>query len=219
LRASRPAPTPSEKKPSDAGHPLAMRCPLAVMLFVALTVAGLAADLASKHYVFESFLGDPALPRRVAGIQQAVQDWQSPREVLQQLHLSRQVLPGVRFTITTNPGVVFGLPMPRWAVLATTAVTLALVTFFFATSPPGAHFIHVAMACILSGAVGNLHDRLYSEVALPGLEPIRCQVRDFIDCSQLHYNSVFNVADILLVIGAVIIVIHWLTGVVKSPSR
>ncbi len=193
-----------------------MRCPLAVTLFVALTVAGLAADLASKHYVFESFLSDPALPRRVERIQQAVQDRMVAREVLQQLHLSRQVLPGMRFTITTNPGVVFGLPMPRWAVLATTAVTLVLVTIFFATSPPGAHFIHVAMACILSGAVGNLYDRLYSEVTLPGLEPIRCQVRDFIDCSQLHYNSVFNVADSLLVVGAAIIVLHWLAGVVKK---
>jgi signal peptidase II len=180
----------------------------------------LVADLASKHYVFASMLRDPHLPRRIRQVQLASDQTLTSGQVLRQLHLSRQVLPGVRFTIATNPGVVFGLPMPRWAVLATTAITIALVTFFFAGSHPNAWFTHTAMACILSGAMGNLYDRMFSEVALPGMEPIRRQVRDFIDCSQLHYYSVFNLADALLVIGAAMLVLHWLAGraVKRKPA-
>jgi len=202
----------------DEPHP-AVRRPQAVSVFLIVVLGGLIADLASKHFVFASMLRDPHLPQRIRQVQSGNGQPLTSRQVLQQLHLSRQVAPGVRFTITTNPGVVFGLPMPRWAILATTAITIVLVTFFFATSRPRAWFVHIAMSCILSGALGNLYDRMFSEVTLPGLEPIRRQVRDFIDCSQLHYNSVFNVADALLVIGAAMLVLHWLAGAAIRKTR
>lgn len=210
--ASCNAPSASPQRSVDGKPPLALQRPQAVALFLLIVIGGLIADLASKHYVFASFLNDPQLPRRIAVLELSSDTSPTAREAIQRLHLSRQVLPGMRFTITTNPGVVFGLPMPRWAVLVATGLTVLLVTSFFAGSHPRAWFVHVAMACILAGALGNLYDRMFSEVALPGLEPIRRQVRDFIDCSQIHYNSVFNVADALLVVGAAMLVIHWLGG-------
>ena len=70
--------------------------------------------------------------------------------------------------------------------------------------------MHVALALILGGAIGNLYDRLFSSVALPGLAPIRRHVRDFIDCSDLHYDYIFNLADAWLVIGVVMVFLQWL---------
>ena len=41
------------------------------------------------------------------------------------------------------------------------------------------------------------------------MDPILRNVRDFIDCSDLGYPWVFNVADVLLVIGVAILGLHW----------
>ena len=180
--------------------------------FVLLAGGGLAADLLTKHHVFASFLDTPDLTARVEEIRTVFQAeiGRAPEapEVLPPFQ--RTVAPGLRFTLSLNPGVVFGLPMPRWAVAIATVLTMGLVTVFFATAGARDRFVHVAMAFVLAGAVGNLYDRLASVVALPGLEPIRYHVRDFIDCSHLHYPWVFNVADILLVVGVALLMLHWI---------
>jgi signal peptidase II len=139
----------------------------------------------------------------------------APGDFLRMLRVQRQVVDGVNLTVSTNPGVVFGLPMPRWAVAIATFLTIGLVGYFFATSPAGAAGVHTALAMVLAGAIGNLFDRLFSVVALPALaEPIRGQVRDFIDLSEikvfgLGYPYIFNVADVLLVIGVGMLMVHW----------
>lgn len=193
-------------------HRRAFRSPLAVAAFLALTAAGLAADLVSKHAVFASFLDRPDLPERVAQIREVfAAEFNRPAVAREVLHcFQRPVCPGVHFTLSVNPGVVFGLPMPRPAVAAATVLTVVLVLFFFASSDAGAWWVHAALAFVLAGAAGNLYDRLFSRVALPDLEPILYHVRDFIDCSDLYYPWIFNVADILLVAGVAMLVVHWL---------
>lgn len=175
--------------------------------------AMLAADLVSKHVVFASLLDRPDLAERVERVRQRVHRPLDPRHVLRAASLHRDTpIPGVKLTLSTNPGVVFGLPMPRWLVAAATVATTGLVLLFFASSSPGAWGGHVALGLVLAGAVGNLYDRLFSCVKLPDVEPICYQVRDFIDASQLGYPYIFNVADILLVIGVALLIIHWALG-------
>ena len=79
--------------------------------------------------------------------------------------------------------------------------------------------MHAALAFILAGALGNLYDRLFGAVSIPGFEPIRYQVRDFIDCSELYYRWVFNVADMLLVIGVAMLIGQRLVAVLRSRRR
>jgi signal peptidase II len=195
---------------------------LAILTFLIIAAAGVAFDLLSKHYVFASFLDNPLLPQRVSDLRRMNPGIPSA-EIL--AHQQRQVIPGVmRFTLSTNPGVVFSLPMKRWAVIAATTATVILVLIFFLTSPSSAHLVHAAMAFILAGALGNLYDRLFTQVAIPGSETIRYQVRDFIDCSQIHYAYIFNVADILLVAGVALLMLQWLrdgkkTKALKSPAE
>lgn len=179
-------------------------------LFVVIMLAGVAGDLLSKHYVFAALLSDPSLPQRINGLRTRQDQPTPPQQILAELHLYRQIAPGLRFTLSTNPGVVFGTPMSWPLVSVATILTLVVVSVFFAVSPPRAHWTHTALALIAAGALGNLYDRLLAQVTLAGMEPIRHQVRDFIDCSQIGYKWIFNVADVYLVVGVAMLVLHWL---------
>lgn len=202
--ASACSPTSRHSSPASKSFP-------AVALFLAIVLAGLAGDLLSKHHVFSDLMSDPALPQQVEGMRMHYGRLPLPPErALAELRLHRQVFPGVRFTLSTNPGVVFGTPMPWIVVAAVTLIGVVAMAIYFAMSPAAARWTHVALALVIAGALGNLYDRLFAQVALPGMEPIRHQVRDFLDCSQIGYKWIFNVADAYVVAGVAMMVLHWL---------
>lgn len=212
-------PPPTKEAPSGAApvEP-AWRSPVAVSAFVVVAGLALAADLLSKHYAFASLLNDPHLAETVREERRRFPSTVTNRDMLGKLGYRGWLMPGVRISLSTNPGVVFGLPMPRWAVACATVLTIALVAYFFASADRRAWPLHLAMALILAGALGNLYDRMFSEVALPGFDPIRYEVRDFIDCSQIplpfgfRYVWVFNVADAWLVTGVALLLVYWVVS-------
>jgi len=228
-----PTANPQDRRGSTeaptAPHRRAFRNPIAVIVFLLIAVAGLSGDLVSKDHVFDSLLADADIPAKAAAAQQQLRlqfrreiklglrpaDQAEPttRDVLHAIPVrSKGQVAGVRLTLSTNPGVVFGLPMPRPAVAVVTVITIGLVIFFFASADARAYWTHISMAFILSGAAGNLFDRVTSEVAIAGLAiaPIRYHVRDFIDCGRLGYPYIFNVADVFLVVGVAMLILHWL---------
>jgi signal peptidase II len=185
-----------------------------VAVFLLVVAAALAADLGSKEAVFLALLRDPGLAERVGELAAGPTPL-APDEALRALHLHRRVFWGFRLTLSTNPGVVFGLPMPPWSVAVATVITIGLVGYFFATCDAAARWTHVALAMILSGAVGNFYDRMLTAVCVPGLQtPITGQVRDFLDFSEIrvfgvNYPYIFNVADVWLVVGVAMLILHW----------
>ena len=207
---SKPSGAPGAVQPADgpkravgpAGKSLVV-----ILLFLLVTAAGVAADLISKHVVFTSLLSDPDLIQEV----RELHDQSDPQPETRQLLtlFRRPAFWRVRFTLSANPGVVFGWSMPAWAVVSATFMTIGLVGLFFATSDRTAWSAHFGLACVLAGALGNLYDRLYSRIEILDLPPILRNVRDFIDCSDLHYPWVFNVADMLLVVGVAALGLHW----------
>lgn len=108
--------------------------------------------------------------------------------------------------------------------LATLIVT-GLMVWWFATSHRGAWCVHVSTALILAGALGNLYDRLTSRISLGGMEPILYNVRDFIDCSSIplplgfRYVWVFNIADVWLVVGVGLMMLHWFVAVFAARKN
>ncbi len=158
-----------------------------LVAFGAVTAAGLAADLLSKHFVFAA-LGGQANP-------------------------SLEIIPGLlRFRLSTNPGIVFGLPVPGWMVLIASVAAVAAVVYIFATSPRRSGWLHAGLALVLGGSLGNTYDRLFARVRLPHQAMERVgEVRDFIDVYPIRY-PIFNVADILLVVGVGLILLHMLLG-------
>lgn len=194
-------------------------------MFVIALAVGLGGDLLSKHYVFQGLLADPAASRTAMGTYLAYKAQGQTLETRDLLHLfaTRRVL-GVGFKLQTNKGVVFGTELHpsqsvhRIIVASVSVVLIGMVMMFFAASEARAWPAHLALGAVLAGALGNLYDRLWGSVEIPPLAPAACQVRDFIDCSALGYPWVFNVADILLVVGVGVLAIHW-TGASRRLKR
>ena len=206
----------------DADHKvpaarMAIRYWPAVVAFVLVTVVGLVGDLWSKHAAFEWLLSDPAI--ETAARECRLSDQLTAAEAIRSpyLPLDRKVLWDIRFRISTNPGVVFGWSMPPTVVSVVSILTIGLVFLFFAVGDRGAWSMHIGLSCIMAGALGNLYDRLWGTVYIPGFEvPITNQVRDFIDFSHIQvagysYQYIFNVADVLLVVGVLLLIVNWWT--------
>ncbi len=189
--------------------------------FILVVILALTIDLASKSAAFNTLLDTPDLEARTASIKRALSEAgkdDSSKQVLHQLQLYRQGPMGIRITLSTNPGVVFGLRLPPAAVVGMTVATIAMIGGFFAFSHRRARWSHVAFGLILAGAIGNLYDRLFSVVALPGIAPIEHQVRDFLDFSAWGYPWIFNLADVWLVVGVAMIMLAQLTGKPKAAA-
>lgn len=171
---------------------LAWRSSESWALLLSTFILGVTADLVSKFWVFATLLARPD-------------------------HII-DLIPGIlRLSLSTNPGIVFGIKAPPPLVMLATAAAMIVVMYLFAGSSRKAWPLHVALGMVLAGAVGNAYDRLFSFVHIPGRgEDAVGQVRDFIDVYAISY-PIFNVADILLVLGVGIILIS-LGGMRQKPA-
>ena len=121
------------------------------------------------------------------------------------LHDSFSVIPGF-FSIThvRNPGAAFGFlagASPLFRNVFFVCVTLAailLILHYVRTSKAEERLLTLSLSLILSGAVGNLIDRIrFGEVI------------DFLDVYiGSHHWPAFNVADSAISVGAVILFVE-----------
>jgi signal peptidase II len=167
-------------------------------LFGTLVVGGCGADLATKSWIF----------RRL--------DWDGRRETL-------WLLDGILgFTTSLNEGALFGIGQGRWGVFTTLSLVAiaGILYWLFVAGAARDRALTIALGLVTAGISGNLYDRL----GLPGLrwpegsthapgEHVYA-VRDWI-----HFRiegvvdwPIFNIADSLLVCGALVLVWHALVA-------
>ena len=109
------------------------------------------------------------------------------------------VIDGVlHWTLQRNPGAAFGI-FRRAPVLFTVLAIVIVIAILVAAPKVRDRLNGVALGLVLGGAMGNLIDRLFRP---PG--PFRGRVIDFID---LRVWPTFNVADMAVVIGAILLAI------------
>ena len=105
----------------------------------------------------------------------------------------------VRFTLVYNPGAAFGLhvgPLSRWIFTALTIVALVILGRLYASTQRGDVPRVLALALVCAGAIGNLMDRLRSDLG----------VVDFLDVGFADSRwPTFNVADMAVSIGAILL--------------
>ena len=104
------------------------------------------------------------------------------------------------FTYVTNDGMAFGLSFPggKHILLVMTILLTGFIIGFLWKEREGHPLVKYGLALILSGAIGNLIDRLlYGKVV------------DFLDLmiGDFHWY-IFNVADSSVTIGMVLFIIH-----------
>jgi signal peptidase II len=124
------------------------------------------------------------------------------------------VIPRVlRITHWTNDGAAFSLfadsaspHTVRWALIAFTLIAALVVLIALIRLGGRITATTIALALILGGAIGNVHDRIaYGSVV------------DFIEVHIVHYHwPDFNVADSSIVIGACLLFLDSLLPIKKS---
>lgn len=115
-------------------------------------------------------------------------------------HGPKEAIAGrLSFVLAHNQSGAMGLlhqlaPEPRRALLVAVAIVSSIaMTAFAAKTRPEERLVRTALALILSGALGNVIDRV-----------LRGAVVDFIDVVYApgrHWHT-FNVADVAIVVGA-----------------
>ena len=99
-------------------------------------------------------------------------------------------------TFVENRGVAFGMfSGQRWFILLLTGVIAVGLVWFYVTMPKKKEYfpLRVSLVLVLSGAIGNIIDRLF-----------RGYVVDFFEFTFFEW-PVFNVADIYVVVGVILL--------------
>lgn len=152
-----------------------------LVLFVAVAGVGCAADLWTKHWIFQ-WLHYPSV---------------EPHWLLGE---------NVGLQTSLNRGALFGIGQGQvWLFVLLSVLTACGITYWlFVRGAARDLVLNISLAAIMGGILGNLYDRL-GLWSYPGMTHEQCcAVRDWI---LVQYNSQwvwpnFNVADSLLVCGS-----------------
>lgn len=114
------------------------------------------------------------------------------------------------FTFVENRGVAFGMfSGQKWFILLLTGIIVVVMVYYFIRLPHNRQYCWVrsAMVLVLAGAVGNMIDRIF-----------RGYVVDFFEFTFFDW-PVFNVADIYVVVGVILLAILILFVIKDEPKE
>lgn len=182
------------------------------VVFAAIATLGCACDLISKHAVFD-WLG--VAPDFLAASDAATVDrWRGDSSLGHLWWLWPNRL-GIQTSI--NTGALFGMGAGWWWLFACLSVIafFGILTWLFIFRAAKDRWLNVALAFVSGGILGNLFDRLGLWDGA-GLKPeFQHGVRDWIlfvwpEVKLRIFNPWpnFNIADSLLVTGAIMLVMH-----------
>jgi signal peptidase II len=111
------------------------------------------------------------------------------------------VVPGLLdMRLTINTGAVFGRAQGgRWLFISVSVIALAVIGAVFARSPSRSWVLHVGLALVLAGALGNLYDRVRFAA-----------VRDMLHMLPQTdlWPWIFNIADASLMVGVGLLLVR-----------
>ena len=117
----------------------------------------------------------------------------------------------LQLTLLYNSGAAWGMGSGITPVVTCLQMAIVLGVIVFAVRSVRSPWYALALGLIMGGALGNIHDRL---LRAPG--PFHGAVVDFL---ELPRWPVFNVADMAVVGGAILIVALGLFGHDADPAR
>lgn len=111
-----------------------------------------------------------------------------------------EVLPFLALYHARNTGIAFSMfaGFGDVGLSLLSAVVLAVVLYLWVKTPPERRFLHLGLAIIVGGAIGNLIDRVRLGYVVDYIY-FHTPVWDF---------AVFNLADAFITVGAVVILIE-----------
>jgi signal peptidase II len=158
------------------------------LVFLLIAAGGLAADLVSKQWVFA---------------------WRELERLPEGTWWLWHDLAGIQKSL--NPGALFGMGPGMWPMFSVLSVAagVGILWWLFWRGAARQWILTIVLAGIMAGVLGNLYDRL----GLHGLHGPDGNtlhvVRDWIRVMLGSYTwPNFNIADSLLVCGAITLVLH-----------
>ncbi|MFG0253101.1 MAG: signal peptidase II [Phycisphaerales bacterium JB038] len=190
---SRPKPDETEPRERPAHQP-AGKSLWAWLLLLGLASFLLALDLGSTELAFERVAGAPVTIDKAAVL---ANDYAIPA------HEGIGVIPYLLdLKLVVNRGAVFGVGHGgRWFFAGFTVVALTAAVLMFAGWTDRRDWpVHVGVASVLAGGLGNLYDRL----------AFAC-VRDFLHLfpETRLFPWIFNLADAVLLFGIGLLMLHF----------
>ncbi|MGH4125696.1 MAG: signal peptidase II [Clostridium sp.] len=98
-----------------------------------------------------------------------------------------------------NRGAAFGILQNKTILLAlVTLLVISGMIYYIIKYKPKSKFLRIGLSLIISGALGNLYDRLFYKYVV-----------DFIllHYKDIYYFPTFNISDMLVVVGTLILAI------------
>jgi len=179
----------------------ALYSPASHLRLWSISLIGLTLDLWTKHWAFE------------------VLDFNRAKVVVENI---------LSFQCSYNSGALWGMGKGMAAVfIVASLIALVIVLGVFAKSLRSQKMFHLGLGMIVAGALGNLYDRLFVKelIRVNGgqIREVGGRVRDFIKIELSIGNFelwpwIFNVADMLLVCGVAILMIH-ISFQGKTPKK
>ena len=131
---------------------------------------------------------------------------------LQPKHVPHEIVGDVlRFTLTYNRGAAFSMSLgeySRWGFAVMATIVLVVLLRSLASTPAGDRWQGAAIGLVSGGALGNLIDRLRHPNG----------VVDFIDIGLGDVRFwIFNVADMGVTFGAIMLIIAMLKTPAQAP--
>lgn len=121
-----------------------------------------------------------------------------------------EIIPNVlSIMLVQNLGAAFGILYYRLFLIGVDLVVIFVVTKILLTKKyPISNKTKLGLTLIIAGGFGNLIDRVF-----------RGYVIDYIDINKVFEFPVFNFADILIVIGVIIVFTMILINTIKSQEN
>ena len=126
------------------------------------------------------------------------------------LYEIRQIIPGlINFTHYENDGAAWNIfSGDRTFLIIISIVFIILLGVFYFFERKNGVLFHISIALIFGGAIGNMVDRFFLGY-----------VRDFIQFDFWKNFPVFNVADMALTIGVVIMIVYYVISLFKRGEN
>ncbi len=126
---------------------------------------------------------------------------------------SVEAIPGaLNFTYVLNSGATAGiLANHRWVFMTLSTVVIIVAVACLALGRIKNNFTAVSLALIVGGGIGNMIDRVANG-----------KVVDFIDVTLVNFfpfNTVFNVADVCVTVGCVLLVLSIVIEEIKDRKN
>lgn len=159
-----------------------------LVLFFSIAIGGCTADLLTKQWTF-NWLGPP--------------DGQDNTWWL--------IEPYVGIQTAVNQGALFGMGqgMSAWFALLSVVAAVGIFVWLFCKGGARDLLLTIALSSVTGGIFGNLYDRLGLWHSSDAPAQYQHGVRDWMLLQYKDYTwPNFNIADSLLVCGAVLLVVH-----------